>query len=149
MPIPDEVIEYINQKARLNRVKRGIIGEVMKMGLWRSNNVNDYNDEEENNAENEENDNDDENVNQYMPNYNVAIGDDNFEFIENDDINNAVNDDIVDDDVDERALINDIFGEDSDNNDERDDDEVPEVIQEEYPIYEQQQQGNNDEINAY
>lgn len=147
MPIPDEVIEYINQKARLNRAKRGIIGEVMKMGLWRSNNINDYNDEEENNAENEENDNDDENVNQYMPNYNVAIGDDNFEFIENDDINNAVDDDIVDDDVDERALINDIFGEDSDNNDERDDNEVPEVIQEEYPIYEQQQQGNNDEIN--
>ena len=146
LPIPDEVIEYINQKSRLNRAKRGIVGEVIKMGLWRSNDINDYNNEdEEQNEQDEEDMNDEDNVYEYLPIYNEGIGQDYFELLGNDD--NAVND-VVDNDVDEQALMNDIFEDDSDvENEPIGIERQEEQMQDENPINEDNRENNDNDEN--
>jgi hypothetical protein len=38
LPMPDIVIEYINEKASASRLKRGLLDDRMRIGLWRANN---------------------------------------------------------------------------------------------------------------
>jgi hypothetical protein len=43
LPMPDEVIDYIEGKARVSRQKRKV-GDSLKMGLWRTDNITTYSD---------------------------------------------------------------------------------------------------------